>query len=66
MVHGQNNKISFVNHSKMFTTVVESTATVPYLSSMIQEKWDEGYVLVTSHGLRLENSDGTRGIRDTN
>ena len=49
------NKISFVNHGQMFTTV-------PYLSSMIQEKWGEGYVLVTSDGLRLEDSDGTRGM----
>ena len=62
VVHGQNNKISFVNHSQMFTTIVESTATVPYLSSMIQDKWGEGYVLVTSDGLRLEDSDGTRGM----
>ena len=62
VVHGQNNKISFVNHGQMFTTVVESTATVPYLSSMIQEKWGKGYVLVTSDGLRLEDSDGTRGM----
>ena len=42
--------------------VVESTATVPYLSSMIQEKWGKGYVLVTIDGLRLEDSDGTRGM----
>ena len=46
----------------MFTTVVESTALISYLSSMIQEKWGEGYLLVTSDGLRLEDSDGTRGM----
>ena len=62
VVHGQNSKISFVNHGQMFTTVVESTALISYLSSMIQEKWGEGYLLVTSDGLRLEDSDGTRGM----
>ncbi len=60
--HGQNNKISFVHHGQIFTTMTETTATVPYLTSTIQDKWGEGYALVTSDGLRLEDSDGTRGI----
>ena len=46
----------------MFTSISESTATVPYLSTVIQDKWGEGYVLVTSDGLKVEDSDGTRGI----
>ncbi len=59
VVHGQYNKISFVNEGPM---IAENTANVPYLSSLIHEKWGEGYVLVMSVGLRFEDSDGTRGL----
>lgn len=55
------NKLSFLNEGQMFT---ENTANVPYLSNVVQEKWGMGedYVMVTSDGLRVEDSDGTRGM----
>ena len=62
VIYGSNSKLSFVNSGQMFTSISESTATVPYLSTVIQDKWGEGYVLVTSDGLKVEDSDGTRGI----
>ncbi len=42
VVHGQNNKISFVNEGQMFTTIAENTANVPYLSSLIHENGVKG------------------------
>ena len=48
----------FESRGQLFTSINEATATVPYLSTFIHDKW---YVLVTHDGLRLEDSDGTRG-----
>ena len=51
----------FESRGQLFTSINEATATVPYLSTFIHDKWGMGYVLVTHDGLRLEDSDGTRG-----
>ena len=45
----------------MFAQLYESTATVPYILIVVAEKWGPGYVLVTDDGLKIEDSDRTRG-----
>ena len=49
--HGTNGKALFENQCQMFTSINEATATVPYLSTFIRDKWGEGHVLVTHDGL---------------
>lgn len=45
----------------MFTQLCEVTTNMPYILSVVREKWGPDYVLVTADGLQIEDSDGTRG-----
>ena len=51
----------FQSVSQMFVDVTESTANVMYLTHIIEEKWGSDYLLVTSDGIKVEDSSGTQG-----
>ena len=55
-------KLQFTKIGQTFIDVTEHTATVEHITSVIQRKWGEDYVLVTADGLRLEDSSGTKGF----
>ena len=54
-------ELTFLKTGQMFTQITDATATVPHLLYIIRDKWGPGYVLVTKDGLKIEDSDGTRG-----
>ena len=53
-------KLDFEKLGQTFVEVNESTANVDFITTCIQ-KWGYDYVLVTSDGLRIEDSAGTQG-----
>lgn len=57
-----NGKVEFTSQNQTFVDVTDITANVHYISSVIQRKWGSQYVLVTSDGLKLDDSSGTQGI----
>lgn len=57
-----NGKLEFLPQNQTFVDVTETTANVHYVSSVIQRKWGPEYVLVTSDGLKLDDSSGTQGM----
>ena len=61
IVQSATGKPEFERVGQMFAQLYESTATVPYILSVVADKWGPGYVLVTNDGLKIEDSDGTRG-----
>ena len=46
--------------SQLYTDIVESTANVDYILTVVQRRWSEDYTLVTNDGLELLDSPGTR------
>ena len=57
-----NGKIEFLAQNQTFVDVTETTANLHYVSSAIQRKWGSEYILVTSDGLKLDDSSGTQGM----
>ena len=57
-----NGKIEFLAQSQTFVDIIETTAHLHYVSSAIQRKWVSEYILVTSDGLKLDDSSGTQGM----
>ena len=61
-----NGKLEFMPHNQMFvdvtevTEVTEATANVNYVTSAVQCKWGSDYNLVTSDGLKVDDSLGTQ------
>jgi len=55
-------RVEFKPVSQCFIDVNESTANVMYLNHAIKEKWGSEYTLVSSDGLRIEDSSGTQGM----
>ena len=53
-----NGKLEFMAHNQTFVDVTEATANV---NSAVQRKWGLDYNLVTSDGLKLDDSSGTHG-----
>ena len=51
-----NGKYEFNNENQTYITVTEGTANLDYISQVVQRKWGAGYVLVTSDGLKLDDS----------
>ena len=41
--------------------MVESTANVEYILTLVQRRWGEDYIIVTNDGLQLEDSPATQG-----
>ena len=56
--HTANFKLSSV----AFIELVDGTANLGYISTVIKNKWGEDCVIVTNEGLRLEDSSATQGI----
>ncbi len=56
-----NGKPEFSQIGQVFINISETTANTHYLSSVIEKKWGADNVLVTSDGLRIEDSSGTPG-----
>lgn len=54
-------KIEFTTQNQTFVDVTEITANLHYISSVVQRKWGSQYVLVTSDGLKIDDSSGTQG-----
>ena len=62
-----NGKYEFNNENQTYITVTEGTANLKgqQVSQVIQRKWGSGYVLVTSDGLKLNDSaQGTYAIEE--
>ena len=55
-------KMEFTAQNQTFVDVTETTANLHYVSSAIQAKWGPKYVLITSDGLKLDDSSGTQGM----
>jgi hypothetical protein len=51
-------KMEFLAQNQTFVDVTEVTANLHYISSAIQRKWGQEYVIVTSDGLKLDDSSG--------
>lgn len=49
-------KVDFTSENQTYVTVTEGTANLDYVSQAIQQKWGSQYVLVTSDGLKLNDS----------
>ena len=49
-------QLEFIRENQTYVTVTEGTANVDYVSQAIQRKWGFTYVLVTSDGLKLDDS----------
>ncbi len=58
MTTSRTGKIDFQQNAQMHIDVSESAANVDHILREVQQKWGEGYVLVT---LELEDCEGTRG-----
>ena len=56
-------KPEFTRLSQAFIDITDSTANVPFITSVIRSKWGSEYVLVTADGLQIEDSSGTQGKR---
>ena len=61
-VHRIGKKIEFQCQSQTFIELVDSTANVEHILSVIQRRWGSDYTLVTQDGLQLEESPATQGI----
>lgn len=57
----QGGKFEFHKLGQTFIDVNESTANVFYITGVVEKKWGREYVLVTSDGLKIEDSSGTQG-----
>ena len=49
-------KMEFNIQNQTYVTVTEATANLDYIRQAIQRKWGAEYVLVTSDGLKLDDS----------
>ena len=49
-------QMEFKSENQTYVTVTEETANLDYVSQAVQRKWGSHYVLVTSDGLKLDNS----------
>ena len=56
-----NGKLEFSPQNQTFVDVTEATANLHYVSSAVQRKWGQEYTLVTSDGLKVDDSSGTKG-----
>ena len=56
-----NGKLEFMPHNQTFVDVTETTANVNYVTAAVQRKWGSDYNLVTSDGLKVDDSSGTHG-----
>ena len=54
-------KLEFIPHNQTFVDVSETTANVNYITAAVQRKWGAEYNLVTSDGLKVDDSSGTHG-----
>ena len=61
MTMAPDGKPSFEVKGQIFAPLTEGTANVPHLITVITEQWGPGYTLVTKDGLKIQDSDGTRG-----
>ena len=46
----------FTSMCQTYVTITEATASLDYVTTVIQRKWGSQYVLVTSDGLKLDDS----------
>ena len=51
-----------IPQNQTFVDLTEATANINYVTSVIQRRWGMEYVMVTSDGLRIDDSSGTQGI----
>jgi len=56
----------FEKLGQAFIDINESNANIFYVSGVVEKKWGSSYVLVTSDGLKIEDSSGTQGIAKLN
>ena len=59
--HLPSGKLEFSPQNQTFVDVMEATANLHYVSSAVQRKWGQEYTLVTSDGLKVDDSSGTKG-----
>ena len=55
-------KVAFQPVNQTYIDLVESTANVEYILTLVQRRWGEDYIIVTNDGLQLEDSPATQGI----
>ena len=57
----QGKKTEFLPISQTYLDIVESTANLEHILSIIHKRWGTEYTIVTSDGLPLEDSPATQG-----
>ena len=55
----------FTPQNQTFVDLTEATANVNYVTSAVQRRWGADYVMVTSDGLKIDDSSGTQGMYHT-
>ena len=55
-------KPTFQPLSQTYIELVESTANLDHILSILQRRWGAGYTIVTNDGIELEDSPATQGI----
>ena len=58
-----NGKVEIEKLKQTFIDLVDDTANVNYVNTVIQKK-NKGYVLCTNYGLPIEDGSGTQGINN--
>jgi len=56
-----NGRPTFSKQGQCFVELVESIANVPYVTSVIRNEYGNDHIVVTSDGLEVKDSSGTRG-----
>ena len=54
-------KPEFTPTGQLYIEITDSTSNIEHVLEKIQNKWGQDYLLVTSDGLKLEDSPATRG-----
>ena len=61
MERSRTGKVEFIQEAQMHLDVTDSTANVEHVQNVVQQRWGDRYVLVTTDGLELEDYDGIKG-----
>ena len=56
-----NGRPEFLKMGEFYLEIIESTANITFINHAIKERWGKEYVLVSSNGLKIEDSSATRG-----
>ena len=62
ILHKKGRKPEFTATGQLYIEMLESNSNIQYALEAIRNKWGPDYILVSSDGLKIEDSAATRGI----